>query len=186
MSPEQYNAQILAALLQLQRDVAEIKAAVAGGARSNGAAPGARGNGGGGGVADDRDLDSEYGNFSIKRDPPRWNGQSYVGYKLSETEPEYLDVLASFKDWQADKDEEQGKKDAKGRPTAPMNRKDAARARGWAARLRAGWASGGQSNGGHACGYSNGGGAGRGAPAGSYEQHADGFDANGSMDDVPF
>ncbi len=174
MTPEQY-AVILHELRELRREVAELKAA--GGARGNGSPGGGRASGGrtdGGAVADDRDLDGLYGNFQVKRDPPRWDGQSYVGFKLSETEPAYLDCLASFKEWQADKDEQQGKKDAKGRPTAPMNRKDAARARGWAARLRNGWTDGG--------GHANG----DGVPAGGgYDQHANGF-AHGDMDDVPF
>jgi hypothetical protein len=174
VSPDQ---RVQAELTAIRRELAEIKALLLGGSGAA-AARGGSGAGRGGAVADDRDLDSDYGNFSIKRDPPRWDGQSYVGYKLSETEPAYLDVLASFKDWQADKDEQQDKRDAKGRPTAPMNRKDAARARGWATRLRNGWAAGG-GGGGHANGH--------GAPSGGgYEQHANGFSGGDADDGIPF
>lgn len=127
---DKYNEQVLSALLSIQRDVAEIKSMLSRGSASasNGKA--------GGDVASDRDLDSEHGDPSITKDPPRWSGQSYVGYRFSETSPEYLDCLASFKDWQADMDEKNNKVDGKGRPTAPYRRKDAARARGWAARLK--------------------------------------------------
>lgn len=83
------------------------------------------------------DLDSDFGNFSIRKDPPRWKGQSYVGRRLSECPPEYLDELAQFSEWKAGKDEEKGTDE--GRKYAGYARKDAARARGWADRLRAGW-----------------------------------------------
>jgi hypothetical protein len=184
MTPEQYTV-IMHELRELRRELAEVKAAVAGGARGNGAAPGARGNGGGGGdgaVADDRDLDGQHGDPTIKYDPSAkyWSGASYEGYRFSETEPDYLDAMAKYLDacaYMAEKDA-----DEKKRKGAVYKRKDAARARGWAARLRNGWGQGGQSNGGHAGGY---GGSGRGAPGGSYEQHAGAFN-NGSMDDIPF
>ena len=42
----------------------------------------------------DTDLDSPHGNPTIKYDPKRWEGQSYVGSTYSETEPAYLDCLA--------------------------------------------------------------------------------------------
>ena len=80
------------------------------------------------------DLDDEKSNFVIKKDPPRWKGKSYVGKKLSETEPEFLDTLAGFKQWAAQKD-----RDANDEKKAYWSEMDAARAAGWAARLRAGW-----------------------------------------------
>lgn len=95
----------------------------------------------GGAVASDADLDSEYGDEVIKKDPKKWleqGGESYVGCKMSECPSEYLRMLASLFDWMADKDEEQGKtftdRNGKERPVAPINRKKAARARGWALR----------------------------------------------------
>lgn len=80
------------------------------------------------------DLDSEHGNFTVRKDPPRWKGRSFAGKRLSETEPEYLDTLAGFKDWCAEKDRAAG--DEKKAGYAAL---DAARCRGWADRLRAGW-----------------------------------------------
>lgn len=92
-------------------------------------------------VASDADLDGQYGDPEVKKDPPRWGGKPYGGRGLhySQTEPAFLEVLASFKDWSASKDDELGAVDAKGRPKSHWSRKDASLARGWAARLRAGW-----------------------------------------------
>lgn len=111
---------------------------------------------GGGEVAADSDLDGKYGNPEIRFDPKRWTGQSYVGSRFSDCPAEYLDEVASFNDWRASKDEE------KGDPKAKWPRLDAARARGWAARIRA-----------------NGGAAHR-PPANELHADAD------PMDDVPF
>lgn len=92
----------------------------------------------GGAVASEKDLDSQYGDPSIKKkDPPRWDGPSFVGKKYSECSPEYLDCLAGFLDWKAEKDAEKGTED--GNKYAGYARKDAARARGWAKRKRDGW-----------------------------------------------
>lgn len=88
-------------------------------------------------VADDADLDSEYGNPTIKFDPREryWTGPSFVGYHFSETAPDYLDATAKYLDacaFMAAKES-----DEKNQKSARYKRKDAARARGWAARLRA-------------------------------------------------
>lgn len=85
------------------------------------------------GPAQPVDLDSEYGNPVMKKDPPRWKGESCVGKKFSECPPDYLENLAGLREWQAEKNEADPAK-AK---FAGNDRKDAARARGWAARLRA-------------------------------------------------
>jgi hypothetical protein len=84
-----------------------------------------------GAIADDRDLDSQYGNPEIKKDPPRWTGQSYAGCRFSDASPEYLETLAGFLDWKARKDDESNAVDAKGNPKSKWARLDAARARGW-------------------------------------------------------
>lgn len=89
-------------------------------------------------VASDRELDSEWGDPTVRKDPKRWDGPSFVGCHFSETTPEYLESLASLFDWMGDKDEESGNLH-KGKPTAPYKRSDARRARGWAQRLRNGW-----------------------------------------------
>jgi hypothetical protein len=93
-------------------------------------------------VAADSDLDSQWGDPTINKDPPRWKGESYVGCSFSQTSPEYLDDLASFKDWSAAKSDEKGEVDKNNRPKSFYAKKDAARARGWAARLRNGWGAG--------------------------------------------
>lgn len=80
------------------------------------------------------DLDSDYGNFVVKKSPPRWKGIDYAGKRLSETEADFCDAIASLKQWAAGKDREAGK-DPK------FAELDAARAAGWAARLRGGWKS---------------------------------------------
>lgn len=88
-------------------------------------------------VADDADLDSEYGNPTVKFDPREryWTGPSFVGYHFSETAPDYLDATAKYLDacaFMAAKEP-----DEKNQKSARYKRKDAARARGWAKRLRA-------------------------------------------------
>lgn len=108
---------------------------------TSGAAPRAPAATGGAGVegevADDADLDSEYGNPTIKFDPREryWTGPSFVGYHFSETAPDYLDATAKYLDacaFMAAKES-----DEKNQKSARYKRRDAARARGWAARLRA-------------------------------------------------
>ena len=91
-------------------------------------------------VAPDSDLDSEWGDPEIKtKDPRDWTGVPMRGRRFSECSVQYLGMYAEFLDWMGDQSEENGQTDSKGRPVAPYKRKDAARARGWAARLRAGW-----------------------------------------------
>lgn len=83
-------------------------------------------------VASDSELDGKYGNPQIRKDPPRWTGESYVGRPFSEASSKYLDRLASFLDWRAGKNEEKG--DEQSLKYANYDRRDAARARGWARR----------------------------------------------------
>lgn len=137
-------------LRQIAADVAAIKAAmvasVGGQASALGVSTGGGGSsvgGGGGESASDAELDDKYGDPDIRRDPPRWDGESYAGRRFSEATPEYLDSFANFKEWQAKKDDEGGAVDGKGRPKSHWARKDARLARGWAARLRSGWKPGG-------------------------------------------
>ncbi len=90
-------------------------------------------------VANDADLDGKFGDPEIRHDPKRWNGPSFKGKRFSEAPPEWLDEMASFKDWAAGQDS--AKKTPENDKKAHYNRLDAARARGWAARKRAGWKS---------------------------------------------
>jgi hypothetical protein len=82
-------------------------------------------------VADDRDLDSEKGDPLIRKDPPRWQGQSYAGCRYSQTEPQYLEVMADFLKWKAE-----NPRDGADPKYAGYDLRDAARARGWALRVR--------------------------------------------------
>ncbi len=93
----------------------------------------------GGEIAPDSDLDSKWGDPEIRKDPKRWNvekGGSYVGCRLSQCPSDYLDTLADFTDWCAEQSELKKEKTNKGQDRAPLLRRDAARARGWAARNR--------------------------------------------------
>lgn len=95
-------------------------------------------------VASDDDLDGPYGDPTVRNDPKDWRGPSFAGCRFSECPPEYLDMLASLFEWRATKDDEKGargEKNAKGYAiNGKFPRMDAARARGWAARKRNGWA----------------------------------------------
>ena len=90
------------------------------------------------------DLTSEYNNPRVYKSPKTWlqsGGVDYAGRLLSETTPEFCDAFASFLTWKAGKEAEENKtyeKKATGErlPVAPLTRKDAARARAWAVRLR--------------------------------------------------
>ncbi len=133
---------IMSALDVLQGKLDEIRR---GGGASQATSPSA---------ASDADLDGQYGNPEVKKNPPRWQGESCVGRRYSECPVEFLDEMAGFQSWAA------GKEDAKaaaapagdaGKPerdTAEKNawyaRQRAGYARGWAARLRAGWKPPGQ------------------------------------------
>lgn len=85
-------------------------------------------------------LTSEYDNPTVRKDPKQWlerGGASYEGRRFSECPADYLEALASLFDWKARKDEEAGKTytnrtTGKEMPTAPLERKNAARARAWA------------------------------------------------------
>lgn len=86
-------------------------------------------------VASSDDLDGKYGDPQVFKDPPRWTGGvSYAGRKYSLCPPEYLDELASFLEWKALRDEASPDREK----IAAFNRRDASRARGWAARHRSG------------------------------------------------
>ncbi len=97
------------------------------------------------GVASDADLDGQYGNPEVKKNPPRWQGESCVGRRYSECPVEFLDEMAGFQSWAAGKEDAKAaaESDEAAKKTAEKNawyaRQRAGYARGWAARLRAGW-----------------------------------------------
>jgi len=78
------------------------------------------------------DIDSEYGNPVVQKDPPRWKGDSFVGSPYSLCSAEYLRGLAGFLQWKAKKNAEEGKE-----KFAKYDLLDAARALAWAKRLDA-------------------------------------------------
>lgn len=89
-------------------------------------------------VATDRDLDGKYGNPPVKFNPRDWTGASCKGRPLSDCPPEFLDLLAETFDYFARVADEKNETTEKGKPVGDYKRHDAARARGWAARIRSG------------------------------------------------
>ncbi len=91
-------------------------------------------------VAPDSDLDGQWGDPVIRaKDPRDWTGESQLGKPFSECPAEYLDLVAARLDFFAEKAEAEGTLTTSGKPVAPYNRRDAARARGWAQRIRHGY-----------------------------------------------
>jgi hypothetical protein len=86
-------------------------------------------------AAEARDLEGPYGNPEIRRDPPRWTGQSYVGCRFSEASAEYLETLAGFLDWKARESDKKDERVKGGALKSKFIRLDAARARGWRKRI---------------------------------------------------
>ena len=91
-------------------------------------------------------LNGPHGDPVVKaKDPRDWTGEPMQGRKFSECPPEYLDLLADRYDYFATKaetskreatDDDELQKAEKSLKYAVL---DAKRARGWAARLRAGY-----------------------------------------------
>jgi len=91
-------------------------------------------------VAGDDLLMKDWGNPEIKKDPPRWAGESFVGKLMSECSPEYLNEYAGFYDWKASKGREENppRLNSKGKPWFETDELVAKLARGWAKHRRAG------------------------------------------------
>ena len=85
-------------------------------------------------VADDQELDSKYGDEPVKFDPRDYTGRSCKGLSMSQCPADFLDCLATSYEHFARKNADNG--DPK---KAGYDRRSAARARGWAKRLRGGW-----------------------------------------------
>ncbi len=91
----------------------------------------------------------KYADLTVRRCPPSWlesGGPDYTGQPISSTTPEFLDALAGYLDWTAQKDEEKNHSyiNAKGDKVfpAPFARRDASRCRAFAAKMRADAAKG--------------------------------------------
>lgn len=89
-------------------------------------------------IASDRELDGRYGDPVVKFMPRDWTGPSYKNRAMSECPRELLDMLAETFDYFAQKAAETDERTDAGKPVADFKRKDAARARGWAKRIREG------------------------------------------------
>jgi len=90
-------------------------------------------------VASDYDLDGPYGDPEVKAKSPRdWTGPSMQGKHFSECPAEYLDLVADRLLYFAGQNEAQVG-DQEALKKARYNKLDAGRARGWAARIRAGY-----------------------------------------------
>lgn len=90
-------------------------------------------------VASDRDLDGKYGDPKLNFIPRDWTGpHSYKGRRFSECPADLLDMVASTFDYFAQQAEKTDERANNGKPVADYKRADAARARGWAKRMRDG------------------------------------------------
>lgn len=86
-------------------------------------------------VASAADLDGKYGDPEIVAKSPRdWTGDDMKGLRFSECPADYLDLVAARLDYFAGDNESKGDTQK-----ARYNKLDAARARGWAKRIRAGY-----------------------------------------------
>jgi len=82
--------------------------------------------------ASDADLDSPYGDERIRCDPRDWKGTSRKNDVMSRCEPEFLDLYVGVMLHFAENNSADAQKSG-------YDRRAAARAMGWARRLRAGW-----------------------------------------------
>jgi hypothetical protein len=89
-------------------------------------------------VASESDLLGPYGDEVVKFMPRDWAGEDFARCRMSECPAELLDMLAETYDYFAQKNESANAVTASGKPKADYDRRSAARARGWAARVRAG------------------------------------------------
>lgn len=134
---ENMNSQaILSAIVKIESQLAELRALVG---ASPAAAPAPTRATSTAAVASPEpevDIDGPHGNPEIRRDPPKWAGESFAGRRYSDATPQYLRELAGFKEWSARKnDEKAAAGDSSAEKYARYDRLDAARARKWALRI---------------------------------------------------
>ena len=89
-------------------------------------------------VAPDTDLDSNFGDEKIRFNPRDWTGESCLGRTMSECPAPFLESLAKVYDYFAAKNEAAKAMTDKGQPKWVYDQRTASRARGWAARVKAG------------------------------------------------
>lgn len=88
--------------------------------------------------ATDQDLDGKYGDPIIKKMPRDWTGPGFENRRMSECPPSLLDMVAEMYDYFAKKADENNERTTTDKPVSQYKRQDAARARGWAKRMRSG------------------------------------------------
>lgn len=89
-------------------------------------------------VASDRDLDGAHGDPELRFNPRDWTGPSFKGRRFSECPPELLEMVAETFDFFAKQADAKDERTSNDKPVADYKRADAARARGWAKRMRDG------------------------------------------------
>lgn len=89
-------------------------------------------------VASDRDLDGEHGDPEVKFNPRDWTGAPCKGLRMSQCEAGALDLLAEAFDYFAQEADAKNEITVAGKSVSTYKRLDAARARGWAKRIREG------------------------------------------------
>jgi hypothetical protein len=129
---------ILAEIAALRAEVRALAAHLGAGPRATVSKAGEAG-----AVASDRELDGEYGDPQLKIVPKKL--ASLKGSRMSSCTAADLEEIAGFFDWKADKELEAADlatgsaEQATKRKYARFSRGDAAKARGWLARVKAGW-----------------------------------------------
>lgn len=89
-------------------------------------------------IASDRDLDGQHGDPELRFTVRDWTGPNYKGRRFSECPADLLDLIAESLDYFARKSDEADERTTRGHKVADYRRADAARARGWAKRIRDG------------------------------------------------
>ncbi len=133
MSDEQFK-QVMARLDTMQAQLGDVMEAIRTRrtARPAASAPSTAGGAHGITPAPAVELDSKYGDPVVKFKPNKWTGEDFVGSDFSECSAEFLEMLGEALAYSATHPKP-GKEQY-----IEYNRKDAARAFGWAARIRAG------------------------------------------------
>lgn len=90
-------------------------------------------------TADDRDLDGKWGDPEVRFEPRDWTGDRCKGRKFSQCPAPFLDLMAEALDYFAAQSDAKDEKTDKGKRVSEFKRADAARARGWAKRIREGY-----------------------------------------------
>lgn len=137
-------------LRRLDAIEAKLDRALAG--ASSGASHGAP-RGASGGVASDSDLDGQYGNPDVKFSPKSWTGPDFAKRPMSQCSADFLDVYAEALQYSSEHPKAGKEK------YATYDARDAARARGWARRVREGRGESPAPDGANGSGHSYAGGA---------------------------